>query len=502
MITLTTKLGSVYGKPCGTSDDGKTVYEIHSIPYARAKRFEKPERITQYPKGGIINREETVCFPQHGYPLWMNVFMKHHMMRPEFLPTKDAQTEDAFVVNIWTDDLKGNKPVTVFLHGGGEGSGTVPMYKGDNLAKKGVVAVTVTYRIGSFGYMPTFDGNLMNADLAYLDQQAALLWIRDNIQYFGGDPDNITLVGHCGGGLAALYQFLNPTSSQCFHKLMMLCGNLPSLIDRKTAKEMYQSSLQHYKVSSLSELQNLPAKAFLGHSRIGQSDVFDDAFFIDDPNTLLKEERFPNMPVLIGTNADEFSMIELPMYYRFLGITTKEKDLDAALEKKYKEYGKELKDEIWSEAQSGIDLQVKIMELLVFHTSAFQMMEQISRKCPVYGYRLSYVPALYKGLRGAYHGAELVYFFNNFDKMRIPVTEENKRQASIIQNDWISFIKNGEIPNREKYNEHGLITFYDKKIKSIDFPHKEFIQELLKTDLPEQNRHSYIMNMSEPTGKV
>ena len=174
----------------------------------------------------------------------------------------------------------------------------------------------------------------------------------------------------------------------------MLCGNLPSLIDRKTAKEMYQSSLQHYKVSSLSELQNLPAKAFLGHSRIGQGDVFDDAFFIDDPNTLLKEERFPNMPVLIGTNADEFSMIELPMYYRFLGITTKEKDLDAALEKKYKEYGKELKDEIWSEAQSGIDLQVKIMELLVFHTSAFQMMEQISRKCPVYGYRLSYVPAL------------------------------------------------------------------------------------------------------------
>lgn len=66
----------------------------------------------------------------------MNVFMKHHMMRPEFLPGKDIQTEDAFVVNIWTDDLKGNKSVTVFLHGGGEGSGTVPMYKGDNLAKK------------------------------------------------------------------------------------------------------------------------------------------------------------------------------------------------------------------------------------------------------------------------------------------------------------------------------------------------------------------------------
>ena len=265
---------------------------------------------------------------------------------------------------------------------------------------------------------------------------------------------------------------------------------------------MYQSFLQRYRVSGLSELQSLPAKTFFGRNRIGQGDVLDNAFFIDDPNALLKEGRFPTMPVLIGSNVDEFSMIELPMYYRFLGITTKEKDLDTALEKKYKECGKALKDEMRSEAQGGIDLQVKIMELLVFHTSAFRMMEQISRKCPVYGYRLNYVPALYKGLRGAYHGAELAYFFNNFDKMRIPVTEENKRQASIIQNDWIAFIKDGEIPNREKYNDNGKITCYNEKIKSIDFPHKEFIQELLKTDLPEQNRRSDIMNMSEPTGKV
>lgn len=199
---------------------------------------------------------------------------------------------------------------------------------------------------------------------------------------FGGDPGNITLVGHCGGGLAALYQFLNPTSSQCFHKLMLLCGNLPSLIDRKSAREMYQSFLQRYRVSGLSELQSLPAKTFFGRNRIGQGDVLDNAFFIDDPNALLKEGRFPTMPVLIGSNVDEFSMIELPMYYRFLGITTKEKDLDTALEKKYKECGKALKDEMRSEAQGGIDLQVKIMELLVFHTSAFRMMEQDQQEMP------------------------------------------------------------------------------------------------------------------------
>ena len=502
-MILHTKLGAVHALPLDRSEAGKMVYEIHSIPYARAGRFEKPRLITDYPEGVPINREETVCFPQHGYPLWANRFMKHHMMRPEFLPTKDVQTEDALVVNIWTDDLDGKKPVTVFLHGGGEGSGTVPMYTGGNLAKKGVVTVSVTYRVGCFGYMPTFDGHQMTANLAYFDQQAALLWVRKNISCFGGDPSNITLVGHCGGGLAALYQFLNPVSNQCFDKLMLLCGNLPTLTTRDQAEKNFNAALKHYRVRDLAGLKTLPAKRFTGRNPIGLGDVQDGEFFVDDPYALMERVAFPSMPVLLGTNADEFSMIELPMYYKSLGITTKEKEVDAALEKKYGELAPSLKAAIVSEAEGPVDLQVKIMELIIFHNSAYRLLETVKEKCPVYGYRLNYVPDLYDGLRGSYHGAELAYFFDNFDKMGIPYTEKNQRETQVIQNDWLQFVKTGSIEGRERYDETGHITNYDAEITSTPFPHEELLKELSGNPTFDRVRRSYITNrMGEPTGEA
>ena len=95
------------------------------------------------------------------------------MLRPEFQPLKDTQTENAFVVNIWApDNFTKKKPVLVFLHGGREGSGTVPIYTMAHIAEQGIVAVTITYRIGNFGYMPVFEKGEVRGSLSYLDQQA------------------------------------------------------------------------------------------------------------------------------------------------------------------------------------------------------------------------------------------------------------------------------------------------------------------------------------------
>ena len=475
-MIFNTELGELNGIVLGKSERGKTVYEFHSIPYAKAKRFERPTPVEEYAKGKPVNREETVCFPQHSYPLWANRFMKHHMMRPEFLPLKDMQTEDALVVNIWTDDLSGRKPVTVFLHGGGKGSGTVPLYTGGNLAKKGVVAVTVTYRIGCFGYMPTFDGGHMTADLAYFDQQAALLWVRRNIRHFGGDPANITLIGHCGGGLAAWYQFLNPVSQRCFDKLMLLCGNLPALTPRAQAEEASRNMLKYYRVSDLAGLKALPAKRFAGRNPIGQGDVQDGEFFAEDPYALMERGAFPSIPILLGSNADEFSMIELPIYYRALGIATRERHVDAALAKQYGDIAPVLKEAFVSEAKGVVDLQVKIMELIIFHNSAYRLLETVKGKCPVYGYRLNFVPDLYRGRRGSYHGAELAYFFDNFDKMNIPYTDKNRQETEILQKDWLQFVRTGTIEGRERYDETGHITNYDAEITGIPFPKEDLLK--------------------------
>ncbi|EPF31909.1 hypothetical protein HMPREF9194_02264 [Treponema maltophilum ATCC 51939] len=258
----------------------------------------------------------------------------------------------------------------------GEGSGTVPIYTMAHIAEQGIVAVTITYRIGNFGYMPVFES---------------------------------------GCAVAALYHYLNPLSNNLFHKLMLCAGNVPN-------------------------------------------DIIDGKFFTEHPMNLLERGSFPCMPVLIGSNKDEFSMIELPMYYKALGITKNKEHLKEFLLKKYGEFADSLESELKPEANGIVDLQIQIMELLVFHSSALFLMEKIGEKSPVYGYRMNYIPNLYNGLRGSYHGAELAFFFGTIDNMNIHITDENKAAVIAIQKDWIQFIKFGKIEGRPLFNKTGKIT--------------------------------------------
>ncbi len=494
-MIIETGLGQVTVSEIRNKLTGKTVYAALSVPYAKAGRFEKPEILEDYPGWNPVNRPGTLCFPQHGYPLWMNTFFKNPMMRREFLPINDRQTEDAFVVNIWTDGFKSKKPVLVFIHGGGEGSGTVPLYTGEHIAEHGIVAVTITYRIGVFGYLPFFEKDKVTANLAYYDQQAALIWIRKNIGFFGGDDKNITLMGHCGGGLSSLYQFLNPTSNKQFDKLILCAGNLPSLASREEALVFFKDYLKR-KGLKAGELKTVSAKKLIDNRNpIAKGDMQDGDFFTEDPSKLLREGRYPKIPVLIGSNSDEFSMVENKMYYKHLGITVKSVELDQVLKRKYGAYGDELKKTFEEETQDIAGIQTKIMELLVFHNSAYQLMKAFSKSCPVYGYRLHYAPNLFGGLRGAYHGAELALFFNNMDKMDIRITEKNKEQVKVLQNDWLDFIKNGDIPLWERFDETGLITDYDDEISSVPFPHAKLLDALEKDGLCERERKRYQKTM-------
>ena len=488
-MIIDTKIGKLYGQ----KDEYSGIYSILSINYARAERFEYPTLIQDYDdKEKFINREGTFAFPQKSYPLFMNVFLKHFMLRPEFLPIKDQKTEDAFVINIWTDGFEEKKPVLVFIHGGGEGSGTVPMYTMKNLAKKGLVAVSITYRIGNFGYMPTWEGENFSANLAYFDQQKALEWIRKNIGYFGGDEENITLMGHCAGGLAALYHYLNPISNKLFDKLIICCGNLPMLKSLDQAKKTYYQMLKDNKINSREELKKMPKEKFM-KIRKGQNDVLDGKFFTKDPLQVIQDLDFPEKPILIGSNQDEFSMIEIPIYYKFLGIAKKEKDLKNTLNKKYGKYAERLEESFKPLSKDHIDLQIQIMELNIFHSSALYLMENFSKKCPVYGYRLNEVPNLYDGLRGAYHGAELAFFFGNLDKMNIEISEENKRARDLIQKDWLDFVKRGKIEGRVLFNEKKEISLYEnQEVTTIRFPQADLIDDLYESGIFEKEMADYI----------
>lgn len=485
-MIFTTTYGKLISDEAGMTGDGHPVYRILGIPYATAQRFHAPEAIS-YQRKEIINSGRGYCFPQRMIPGFFNLFLKHFQLRPEWQPRGDVQSEDSLRVNAWTCELDTPKPVLVFIHGGDCGSGTTPVYDGTHLAKQGIVVVTVTYRIGLLGHLRVVDGDRISCDRALLDQQAALTWVRSHIAELGGDPGNITLMGHCGGAFYALYQALNPDNHDLFHRLILCSGQraTPAPLDPEKEYIDFQEFLSRNHLASYNDLLDLSPKNILRLKapRTFLSTTLEPPFFTDNPLDALREGRFPHIPVLIGTTGDELSMIEIPMWYKRMGIATNEADFSSTTERLYGHYAKLMADALRPESQNVTDLQIKMMELLMFHGASLNLMDQFSRFTNVYGYRFDYIPNLYRGLRGSYHGAEVVIFFNTLDRMRIPVSDENRAAVATVQQDWLAFIRDGIIPGRPRFGPDTKITHYQGNGEEIPFPHAELLRELEETDL-------------------
>ncbi|MEX2785243.1 carboxylesterase family protein [Streptococcus sp. H49] len=356
-MIIETKLGQFTAEKAGQSKDGQPIYRITSIPYAEADPFMPPVLRHNYPQEKLINSLETFCFPQKRILRWPNLFLKHHMMRAEWLPVHDSFSESAFMLNVWTSQIENKKPVLVYIHGGGDsGSGTVPIYDGANLAKQGIVLVTITYRVGLYGYLPIIENGTVNCNREAKDQQTALRWIKNHIEYLGGDPNNITLMGQSGGALSSLNQILNQGDEGLIHKAILCGGSFMQARSLQEGEELYQQFLEQNRLKDFAALSKLNIKQILRlKGRKAMAEIVDNEFFQEAPKTALEKGHYQPIPLLIGFNDDEFSMIELPIYYRAMGIATKAADFQKAIKKKYGVYAEELAAELENEAENLID---------------------------------------------------------------------------------------------------------------------------------------------------
>ena len=186
------------------SRDG-LVRSFKGIPYAAppvgALRWRPPQAVTAWQGTREANRFASICPQPSPIP---GAFYQR-----EYFQTAEAQSEDCLYLNVWTAAPAGAapRPVMVFFHSGGNSlwSGSMPVYDGTNLARKGAVVVTINYRLGPFGFLahPELDAESpdhVSGNYGLLDQQAALRWVKANIAAFGGDPERITIFGQSAGG--------------------------------------------------------------------------------------------------------------------------------------------------------------------------------------------------------------------------------------------------------------------------------------------------------------
>jgi len=190
----------------------------------------------------------------------------------ELLFVNDADAtypdENCLSLNVWSETLDhgARRPVIVWLHGGGFTSGSsheLPVYDGENLARQGVVLVSVNHRLGALGFMDLSAAGgeefAESGNVGMLDLVLALKWVRDNIAQFGGDPARVTIFGHSGGGGKVSTLMAMPAAQGLFHRAIVTSGSFPNTTRPATAQELTAATLSELGFKDIGELQRVDA---------------------------------------------------------------------------------------------------------------------------------------------------------------------------------------------------------------------------------------------------
>jgi para-nitrobenzyl esterase len=244
----------------------------------------------------------------------------------------DGMSEDCLYLNVWTPAKSGKErlPVLVYFYGGGfvAGSGDEPRYDGESMAAKGVVTVTVNYRLGVFGFMAHPEltkesPHRASGNYALLDQSAALRWVQRNIDAFGGDPRRVTIAGESAGSVSVSAQMASPLSKDLIAGAIGESGSIIATLGAvpltqaeaagvKFASELNASSLAALR--ALSTQQVLDAATKGGFASIGRFPItIDGYFFPEDPAAIFAAGRQAHVPLLVGWNSEEMTGLALLM---------------------------------------------------------------------------------------------------------------------------------------------------------------------------------------------
>ncbi|KQT86247.1 carboxylesterase family protein [Aurantimonas sp. Leaf443] len=365
-------------------------------------------------------------------------------------------SEDCLNLHVFTPSLEGRRPVLVFIHGGAFVIGSGAQYPGDDLVARGdCVVVTMNYRLGQFGFnafdqhFPGDERFVANAGL--LDQRLALEWVRDNIEAFGGDPNRVTIAGESAGAASVAFHLLHAPSRPLFHQAIMQSGGLNLFYPRLHAGTVAGRVLE--RLGALGDPDRLlmldyadfaAAAAALApdHSGLVSRPHIDGVTLPDRPLGELYALAKP-VPLLIGTNRDEFSFFsDLPIFpidgsYAALAAWVREAAGAEAAER----LGTVYADERRGRLTLGTDI--------LFRMPALHQAEAQGRSAPTFVYRLDWEAKGLLSKLGATHSVDLPLLFEDFLKpfrsAYLGLLPDPSRQAlaARMRDRWVAFVRDG-----------------------------------------------------------
>jgi len=379
----------------------------------------------------------------------------------------NGMSEDCLYLNVWTParSRADRLPVLVYFYGGGlmGGDGSELRYDGESLSRQGIVAVTVNYRLGVFGFLahPELSKESVHhasGNYGYLDQAAALRWVAQNIAAFGGDPHRVTIAGESSGSFSVSAQMASPLSRDLIAGAIGESGSvLGSTPISLAAAE--QDGLKFQKAAGadrLAALRRMSARQILEaaskHDWELDGDVVDGYFFTKPPVQVYAGAEQAHVPLLAGWNLEESDYRALlgeakPTLHEYLKAVRKRfrDHADAIL----KVYGPASDAEVIPVANA-----LMVDQFIAFSTWKWLDMQARTGGKPVFRYLFARPRPLMRSeagksgiTHGAVHSTEIEYALGNLPTNRVYDWQpEDYRVSAIMQSYFVNFIKTGD-PN-------------------------------------------------------
>jgi para-nitrobenzyl esterase len=374
-------------------------------------------------------------------------------------PQDLRQSEDCLYLNIWTaaEYASDKLPVMVWIHGGGFSMGA-PLestYFGEKLTQKGVIYVSVAYRLGPLGFMahPELTAespNKVSGNYGLLDQIAALKWVQRNISAFGGDPAKVTIFGESAGGAAVSILCASPLTKGLFIGAICQSGGNFSPVDSSSmlsgAEKAGVEFMKRMGAANIEELRKMDPEDFFKdpiRGRYGFRPNVDGYVLTGDQYKLYEAGNYNDVNVLIGSNSDEGGLfvrqpIEPEAYKK--GIAARYGNF---ADRFLKEYPGDTKEQTYTSSadmtrDSGFGWASWTWARLQSRTGKSKVfMYYFDQKQPV-------MPNMPFQLRGAPHAAEIKYVFKNLDESLF--SPDDIKLSETMATYWTNFAKNGD-PN-------------------------------------------------------
>ena len=465
------------------------VYAFKGVPYAKAERFMPPQDPDSWEE--ILKCEDFGPVAKQVVPWY---------------PDSVQSEKELFSVNVWTQGIMDGKkrPVMLWLHGGGFhiGASNDPMTYGEALAKKGdIVFVSVNHRLNILGFLDLSvcgEKYSKSANVGMLDIVKALEWIQNNIDNFGGNSSDVTIVGESGGGGKVGTLMCMPSAKGLFNKAIIQSGTLINVMTKEKSQALGLAVLESFGLTpkEVEKLDTIPYKDLVkagndaiekisGPRKPGSLTMFgfapsaDGVVLLQQPFSPGFSDISNEIPLMIGSTLNEM----MPTAYSEKDLT-----IEQAKERLSKKYRNKTDQyiELFAKAYPNFIPQDLLSIDEVFRPNIIRTADARASETNalIYVYFLAWKSSVDNESKGSFHGLDIPLAFNNVD-MRPDWTgnsEAAKKLADKMSSAWINFIKTanpnveGILPKWEHYTaQNGATMYFDNECRIVNNHDRELM---------------------------